>query len=110
MDDNMPAWQKSYEKNKKAHHAARLKYAKNHEKFISLRLNIDNDADIIARIDSVDNKQGYIKQLVRDDIKRIGWQMPALEPVSTVDLPPVEPVPSTDMTLEKDDAMKLLGL
>lgn len=35
---------------------------------INLRLNKDNDADIIKKLASVDNKQGYIKDLIRSDI------------------------------------------
>ena len=35
---------------------------------INLRLNKDFDADIISKLDSVGNKQGYIKDLIRNDI------------------------------------------
>lgn len=35
-----------------------------------LWLHSENDADIIKRLDSVENKQGFIKALIRDDIKR----------------------------------------
>lgn len=35
---------------------------------IKLKLNIKTDADIIAKLQSVDNKQGYIKQLIRADL------------------------------------------
>ena len=34
-----------------------------------LKLNKKTDADIIEKLDSVDNKQGYIKQLIREDAK-----------------------------------------
>lgn len=37
---------------------------------VSLKLNIKTDADIIEYLDSVDNKQGTIKQLIRNEISR----------------------------------------
>ena len=37
---------------------------------VSLKLNIKTDADIIAYLDSVENKQGTIKQLIRNEINR----------------------------------------
>ena len=36
---------------------------------IKLKLNKKTDSDIINKLDSVPNKQGYIKGLVREDIK-----------------------------------------
>lgn len=36
----------------------------------TLRLNDASDSDIIARINSMQNKQGYLKRLVREDIQR----------------------------------------
>lgn len=33
-----------------------------------LKLNKTNDADIINKLNEVDNKQGYIKELIRKDI------------------------------------------
>lgn len=37
---------------------------------ISLKLNKGTDADILKRLDKVPSKQGYIKQLIRDDIAK----------------------------------------
>ena len=37
---------------------------------VKLKLNLTTDADILAKLDSVDNKQGYIKALIRDDLAR----------------------------------------
>lgn len=37
---------------------------------VSLKLNIKTDADIIDYLDSVENKQGTIKQLIRNEINR----------------------------------------
>ena len=43
---------------------------KNKENRRSFRLNLNKitDADIIAKLESVDNIQGYIKQLIRADL------------------------------------------
>ena len=35
-----------------------------------LKLNLRTDADILAKLDATDNVQGYIKQLIREDMKR----------------------------------------
>ena len=53
-----------------AHVRASAKYnAKSVRQFV-LKLNIKTDADVIAVLDSIDgSKQGYIKQLIRNDIK-----------------------------------------
>lgn len=37
---------------------------------IYLKLNRTTDADILAKLDAVENRQGYIKKLIRDDLKR----------------------------------------
>lgn len=37
--------------------------------YISLKLNKKTDADILKKLDEADNKQGYIKRLIRKDIK-----------------------------------------
>lgn len=44
-------------------------YHKRHCRQFCLRLNKGTDADIIAKLDSQDNKQGYIKRLILQDIK-----------------------------------------
>lgn len=44
------------------------KYDKAHCKPVYLKLNIRTDADIIEKLASVPNKQGYIKQLIRRDL------------------------------------------
>ena len=46
------------------------KYDQSNTIKVSLKLNIKTDADIIAYLDSVDNKQGTIKQLIRNEISR----------------------------------------
>lgn len=35
-----------------------------------LTLHTSNDADIIEKLEAVDNRQGYIKQLIRSDIEQ----------------------------------------
>ena len=49
---------------------ASSKYEKLHTTQISLKLNKKTDADVICKLDSVENKQGYVKTLIREDIKR----------------------------------------
>ena len=44
------------------------KYDKANTKSIFLKLNIKTDADILAHLETVGNKQGYIKELIRKDI------------------------------------------
>lgn len=42
---------------------------------IKLKLNLSTDQDIIDKLESVDNKQGYIKELIRADIRREGLRI-----------------------------------
>lgn len=37
---------------------------------VTMKLNLKTDADIIEKLESVDNKQGYIKGLIRADIAK----------------------------------------
>lgn len=43
-------------------------YDKRHCKQICLKLNKTHDAAILARLEEVENKQGYIKELILADI------------------------------------------
>ena len=36
---------------------------------VKMKLNKKTDADIIEQLNKVDNKQGYIKRLIRNDMK-----------------------------------------
>ena len=38
---------------------------------VKLKLNRTNDADILARLEEVASKQGYIKELIRKDITHL---------------------------------------
>ena len=46
------------------------KYDAEHTKQIVLKLNLKSDADILERLSEVGNKQGYIKELIRQDINK----------------------------------------
>ena len=37
---------------------------------IKIKLNLKTDADILERLSEVDNRQGYIKDLIRQDIEK----------------------------------------
>ena len=44
------------------------KYDKKNTKQFMMKLNLKYDADIIDKLQSVKNRQGYIKDLIRNDI------------------------------------------
>lgn len=48
---------------------AQERYSKENTIQVKLKLNKKTDADIIEKLNSVDNKQGYIKRLIREDAK-----------------------------------------
>ena len=48
---------------------ATAKYDKQNTKQVVLKLNLNSDADILAKLDDEKNKQGYIKSLVRNDMR-----------------------------------------
>lgn len=43
-------------------------YSATHQRPIKFSFSIENDADVLAMLDSVPNKQGYVKALIRADI------------------------------------------
>ena len=47
---------------------ASMKYDAVNTRQVKMKLNIRTDADILKKLDSVSNKQGYIKTLIRRDI------------------------------------------
>lgn len=47
---------------------AAKKYDAKNTKQIHLKLNLVTDADILHKLSAVPNKQGYIKDLIREDI------------------------------------------
>ena len=76
--------------------AARSKreYDKTNAKTFSLKFNVKTDADILELFETIDNKQGYIKRLIREDIARNAtkkqlyvansWTGAFIEPVSSL--------------------------
>lgn len=46
------------------------KFNKEKTKSVLVRLNMNTDADILAKLDSVESKMGYIKRLIREDMAR----------------------------------------
>lgn len=46
---------------------AAMKYDAANTVQVKLKLNVKTDADILERLDQVENKQGYIKMLIRKD-------------------------------------------
>ena len=46
------------------------RYHKTHTTTLSIRLMKNTEQDIINKLNSVPNKAGYIKQLIRDDISK----------------------------------------
>ena len=49
---------------------AKMKYDAKATKKIMLKLNLKTDADILAKLEAVENKQGYIKELIRSDLNK----------------------------------------
>lgn len=49
-----------------------MRYQTTHTRQIGFKLNLKYDKDILDKLDAVENKQGYIKDLIRKDIKRGG--------------------------------------
>lgn len=47
------------------------RYDDNNTKRYGFKLNLKTDADIIAKLDSVPNKQAYIKELIRRNINEV---------------------------------------
>ena len=55
----------------KAKIRANNKSNKKNTKMICVRLSYNTDADIINKLDEVDSKMGYIKELIRKDLQTI---------------------------------------
>lgn len=51
-------------------YSAQTEWNKTHTRLIQLKLNLRTDADVLERLDQVSSKQGYIKRLIREDMKR----------------------------------------
>lgn len=51
---------------------ANAKAHKKNTRCFTFRFTKSTDADVIAKLESVPNKQGYIKSLIRADIEKAG--------------------------------------
>lgn len=49
---------------------AQKKYDAANTQQVHLKLNRRTDEDVLARLDEVPSKQGYIKMLIREDLER----------------------------------------
>ncbi len=56
------------------------RYDEKSTRFYGLKLNLVIDADIIAKLASVPSMQGYIKQLIRNDLASDNPVTPAANP------------------------------
>lgn len=52
---------------------ASKKYAQSMTTTVALKLNRKTDADIIRYLEGVDNKAGYLKELIRSDMSKTYW-------------------------------------
>lgn len=62
------------EEQKKARDKAQAKYDAANTTRIYIKLNNKTDADILAKLETVQSKQGYIKSVIRKDIEKSGPQ------------------------------------
>lgn len=46
------------------------RWDKENTRRVKFKLNIRTDADILAQLDAQENRQGYFKRLIREDIAR----------------------------------------
>lgn len=49
---------------------ANKKYEAENTRQVHLKLNLRTDKDVLEKLDSVPNKQGYIKALIRADLRK----------------------------------------
>lgn len=57
-----------FKKNSDARLRANAKYQKANTKLFQIRLNFKTDKDIFDKLETVESKSGYIKDLIRRDI------------------------------------------
>ena len=74
-DEQKEKWRMHYEKNKESHAKAQAKYNKENTKQFAFRFNKKTDRDIIAYLESLDQKNAYIRQLIRADMQQNGYDM-----------------------------------
>ena len=49
-----------------------MAYDREHTKLIGMKLNLKTDADILEHLAKQENVQGYLKRLIREDMKKTG--------------------------------------
>lgn len=47
-----------------------MKYDREHTKLVGMKLNLKTDSDILEHLAKKINVQGYLKELIREDIER----------------------------------------
>ena len=55
---------------KEARDRAIKKYQEKNTKLFQIRLNFNTDQDILKKLSEVKSKSGYVKQLIREDLKK----------------------------------------
>lgn len=60
--------QKEYAK--RSGYAAQKKYDAENTKRIVIKLNKNTDIDILSKLDTITNKAGYIKECIRENLKK----------------------------------------
>lgn len=53
-----------------AQRRANRKYEAENTRQVHLKLNLRTDEDVLEKLDIVPNKQGYIKELIRADLRK----------------------------------------
>lgn len=56
---------------KEARNRATKKYQAANTKFLQIRLNFRTDQDILDKLSEEESMSGYVKKLIREDIRRI---------------------------------------
>ena len=58
------------------YYKSNAKWQKNNTKVLNIRLNKFSDMDIIKYMETVDNKQGLLKKLIRTEMEKNGFVCP----------------------------------
>ena len=66
-------------KTSESNYRASRKYRASNCRQINIELNKTIDEDILVWLDSQDNKQGYLKKLIRADMEAQGFSLPDAE-------------------------------
>jgi len=53
-----------------AQRKAQRRYDARKTRQVHLKLNLRTDKDVLEKLDEVQSKQGYIKRLIRDDLRK----------------------------------------